>query len=225
MAEQISIWRWALTDDLEARFAQLVADPELAFAALNLELAGRENVQSLNDVEAETVAKFRAMDLPEDILQTMLDGFKTMMEEAREDEVADTVDDEFAPSQVGRNAVALASSHLFHEKPFASLAYEEIDRQVGALVAAYRGAISKAVGHAGQDFSRYLGLDAGGFEDDDVFDILLKNGVESCVWVWSLQDAVFLLIQRQEDKELPIDLEFQRAPFALFAALKARVSL
>lgn len=224
MGEQVSIWRWAVTDDLDARFAQLVSAPEEAFAALGVEMAAEGGVEprSLDDVEAETVAKFRAMDLPEDVFQTMLAGFRTMMEEARAEEAL-AVGDDIEPDPDGCISVALASSHVFLNDPYAALEGAEIERQVNALIGTYRAAISKAVGAAGQDFAEFLGAGPDRMRADDTVDVLLENGLEGVLWVWPVQDGVFFLSQWQEDRGLPVDLEFCHAPSGVFEGLRAQI--
>ncbi|MEM6304725.1 MAG: hypothetical protein AAF744_08400 [Pseudomonadota bacterium] len=225
----ISIWRWAVEDDLDAFFARLVRADDAEVAAIAAEVAAQEaeSLPSLDQIEAETEAKLRGMKLPADIMKTMLRGFKNSMQEAREEEArAATEEEEFdpMPGPNGRVGLALASSHMFYEDPYASLGYEEIEGQVNALLARYGAAISKAVGHPGQTLPEYLGLAEDALWEDAVFDILVEPGLDAVMRMWITGDLVLYLGQWHEDKELPIDLEFNRVHVALFEGVKAQVA-
>lgn len=220
----VSIWRFAITDDLEALFKRLVQADDQGFQAIAHELMmeGFEDLPSLDDIERDTEARLRAMDLPEDIKETMLRGFRNSMAEAREEEAEDT-DDDFDPDADGHPGLALASSHMFYDDPYASLEYEEIDRQVNDVMARYRDAASAAFGDPGQSFAAFLGVSQGQLWDDDTFDTLMEAGLDAVIWVWAGAEQVHFLSQWQEDKELPIDLEFGRMPRAVFD--QARLSI
>ncbi len=213
----VSIWRFAITDNLEALFERLVGADDNTFLGIASEvmLEGAEDMPSLDDIERDTEAKLRAMDLPDDIKETMLRGFKDSIAEAREEEWADEEDD-FVRDPEGRLGVALASSHMFFDDPYASLEYEEIDRQVEGLMTRYRAAARAALGHPGQLLADFLGVSQAQLWDDDAFDALMEAGLDAMVRVWVGPAQVYFLSQWQEDKELPIDLEFGRMPRAAF---------
>ena len=230
MTGEISIWRWAVEDDLEARFARLVAATDDEFATLAGEMMqeGAEELPDVDEMYRQTEEKMRAMNLPPEQLATMLAGLKAMREEAQEEWEAedDDLDDEGfdAVDPSGRIGVALASSHMFYDDPYASLEYEEIEAQVAAAMAGYRAAISKAVGDEGQSLAAFLGLAAERLYEDDAFDVLMEAGLAEVEWLWVKSDQVMFLSQWHEDKELPIDLEFSRAPLAVFEAVKAQMA-
>ena len=55
MTEQVSIWRWAVTDDLDGLFARLVAASEDKFVQIALEIeGGAPGAPSMDQIEAET---------------------------------------------------------------------------------------------------------------------------------------------------------------------------
>lgn len=224
MTEEISIWRWAITDDLDGLFARLVHASDEEFSEISTQLIqdGAEEMPDLEQVERETEAKFRAMNLPADILETMLAGFKSMMGEAREDLDEEENDDDLAQAPDGGVRVALASSLMFFDDPFASLEYEVIDGQVATLMGQYRASVSKAAGSEGQSLAAYLGVDIEQLYDEDAMEILAENGLDSVEWVWVKGDMVLYLSHWHEDKELPIDLEFGRMPVAHFDPVKGQ---
>lgn len=222
MTDEISIWRWAVEGDLEAIFARLVAASDAEFSVLATQMMqdGAEAGPSVDEIYQQTEDKIRAMKLPPDQMATMLAGLKSMREEAEEDfEEAEETPFEEGPE--GLMGVALASSHMFFDDPYASLGYDEIDAQVGAAMAKYRAAITAAVGHEGQSFAAFLGLAEARLYEDDAFDLLMEAGLAEVDWLWVRGDQVLCLSQWHEDKELPIDLEFSRAPLAVFEAVKA----
>ncbi len=216
---EVSIWRFAITEGLDALFSRLVAADDEGFQTIANELMveGAEDLPSLDDIERDTEAKLRAMDLPDDIKETMLRGFKNSMAEAREEDW-DNADNEedFAPDPDGRLGVSMASSHMFFDDPYASLAYEEIDRQVEGLTTRYRVAVSASLEDEGQSLADFLGMRQEQLWDDDTFDALMEVGLDAVTWVWVGPAQVHFLSQWQEDKELPIDLEFGRMPRAAF---------
>ena len=226
MADEISIWRWAITTDLDALFARAIAATDDALIRLNAEHSALDPAahETLDDIEAKAEEKFRAMNLPAEVFKTMMAGFKDMMAEARQED-ADWDDDDDEDDPVldpdGRAGFALASSHMFYDDPYASLDYEEIERQVRAQMDAYRAAISKALGDPGQSLADFLGISPERSYEDDVFDALMEKGLAEVEWVWINGDRVVFLSEWHEDKELPIDLEFGRAPRALFDDVKA----
>ena len=157
MTGDISIWRWAVEDNLEARFARLVAATDAEFAALANEMMqeGGEDVPDVDEIYRQTEEKVRAMNLPPDQLAATLAGLKAMREEAQEDWAEDE-EELSGDDPSGWLSVALASSHMFFDDPYASLGYEEIETQLGAAMAGYRAAISAAVGHGGQSLAAFL---------------------------------------------------------------------
>jgi len=222
MTQGISIWRWQVEGDLDAQFTALIAAAPDQFATLAARMAG-DDLPSLADTQDATEAKLRAMGLPEDVLQTTLEGFRAMVAEQEEAQeiFEDEGDDGYdGRGGAGRVGATLASSHMFFDDPYASLGHAEIDAQVGKALAGYKAAIAKAVGIAGQSFAAYLGVTDEQLNGHDAFDAQMAAGIEGAVWVWELRDAVFALTQWQEDKELPIDLEFHRYPRATLKALK-----
>jgi len=224
MTEQVSIWRWAVTDDLDGLFVRLVAASEDEFSQIALEIeSGAPGTPSVDQIEAETEARLRAMDLPADIMATMLSGYKSMMEEARAEQQAPD-EDAVMPDAQGRMTVALASSHMFYDEPHASLAYEVIASQVAEKLTAYASAISAAVGDAGQSLGEFLGVSGNVDGQDAVIDVLVETDLAAVAWVWVVGDVTFFLSQWHEDKELPIDLEFGRAPRAVFDAARAEIA-
>ena len=225
MTGDISIWRWVVEDNLEARFARLVAatDAEFTTLAKEMMLEGAEDVPDVDEIYRQTEEKVRAMNLPPDQLAATLAGLKAM----REEEQGDWAEDEeelIGEDPSGRLSVALASSHMFFDDPYASLGYEEIEAQVGAAMAGYRAAISAAVGHGGQSFAAFLGLEAERLYEDDAFDLLMEAGLAEVEWLWMQGDQVMFLSHWHEDKELPIDLEFGRAPLAVFRAVQVQMA-
>ena len=56
MTGDISIWRWAVEDNLEARFARLVAATDAEFTALANEmmLEGAEDVPDVDEIYRQT---------------------------------------------------------------------------------------------------------------------------------------------------------------------------
>ena len=227
MAEQISIWRWCLEGDLDAQFAELLAADADQFSVIAAQMAGEGagDLPSIAQTQAETEAKIRAMGLPDDVLQTTLEGFRAMVAEAEEEQAA--LDEEpFEDDGFGdgvRVGAALASSHMFFDDPFASLEYSEIDRQVDAALDSFKAAISKALGDNGQSFADYLGIATEALHGEAAFDALMSVGVEGAVWVWEQGEVAYYLSQLQEDKELPIDLEFHRFATAQLAAIKEKI--
>ena len=224
MTDEISIWRWAVEDNLEARFARLVAATDEEFAAVANEMMqeGAEDVPDVDEIYRQTEEKVRAMNLPPEQLAATLAGLKAMREEAQEEFVDEEEPSDEAPS--GHMGVALASSHMFYDDPYASLGYAEIEAQVGAAMAGYRVAISAAVGHEGQSLAAFLGLRAERLYEDDAFDMLMEGGLAEVEWLWVRGDQVMYLSQWHEDKELPIDLEFGRAPLAVFKAVQVQMA-
>ena len=218
MQGDVSIWRWAVTDDLGSLFARLVAasDAEFAQIATEVEAGSETPMPSIDEMEAQAEAKFRAMDVPPDVLDSMLKGLKTMMQESREEAAADDQE-----AMEGYPAIALASSHMFSDAPFAALTYEAREAQVAERLEAYRTAASAAIGQPGQSLSDYLGVAVE--TDDDALDVLLESELAAVVWLWEAGPQVYFLSEWQEDKELPIDLEFGRAPSAMFAAVRAQI--
>lgn len=225
MTDKISIWRWQVEGDLDAQFAALIAAAPDQFAGLAARMAG-DDLPSLADTQDATEAKLRAMGLPDDVLQTTLEGFRAMVaeqEEAQEifeDEDEDTYD---GRRGAGRLGATLASSHMFFDDPYASLGQEEIDAQVGAALKRYKAAVTSAAGTAGQSFAAYLGVSADHLNGRDAVQAQVAAGVEGAVWVWEEGDTVFALTHWQEDRELPIDLEFHRFAHATFTALKEKL--
>lgn len=136
---------------------------------------------------------------------------------ANQPEIAD-------PLYGGIQEVALCSSHMFFDDPYASMEYEEIDAQRAGRLAVYRTAISKAIGNEGLRFEAFIGADPMLLDDDKAFAIYELEDWYGYYWVWPSADAVFFLADRQEDKELPIDISFGRAPADFFAKLKAQVA-
>lgn len=227
MAEQISIWRWAITDDLDVLFARLICADEDGFNVIAGEMSGggQETPNSAQDTQAETEAKIRAMDLPPDVLETTLAGFREMMAEAQAEEAAleAAFDAEDGAANAGGLGVALASSHMFFEDPYASLEHEEIDRQTNVAVDEYRVAISTAVGNGGQSFAKFLGLDQAALNDEGTFEMQVEAGFEGALWIWIQGDTVFYLSHWQDEKELPIDLGFHRVSVDALNTFKARL--
>lgn len=133
-------------------------------------------------------------------------------------------DPEFAnPLDGGIQEVALCSSHMFFDDPYASMEYEEIDAQRAERLATYRKAISTAQGDDGKRFEGFIGADPALLDDDKAFAIYELEDWYGYYWVWPNADTVFFLADRQEDKELPIDISCGRAPADFFAKLQAKV--
>lgn len=215
MAEMVSIWRWAITDDLEGLFAALIAADEAGFARIAGEISGSDPGERLEDMAAKTEAKMRAMGLPEEVLATMLKGLKTMQAEE-----ADWVE---ASEGEGALDVALASSHMFYDDPYASLDYAEREAQVAVLFERYKAAIAKKAGLPGQSLVDAFGVTLEQFYHAEDAEVLMDTGLNAGTWVWAHDGVIYTLNQWQEDKELPIDLTFARMAAADFAALKAQV--
>lgn len=224
MTNEISIWRWAVEDNLEARFARLVAATDEEFSALANEMMqeGAEDVPDVDEIYRQTEEKVRAMNLPPELLASTLAGLNAMREEAEEEFVDEEEPSDEVPS--GHMGIALASSHMFYDDPYASLGYEEIEAQVSAAMTSYRAAISAAAGDAGQSLAAFLGLAAERLYEDDAFDVLMEAGLAEVEWLWVTGDQVMYLSQWHEDKELPIDLEFGRAPLAVFNAVQVQMA-
>ncbi len=226
MTDAISIWRWQVTEDPEAMFARLIAASDDAFSTM----AGQMAAQGAQDQDSPTPQqlfqqaeeKVRSMNLPPAELATTLAGLKAMREEAEEDWAEDT--DDLSADPTGRVGVALASSHMFFDDPYAGLEHSEIERQVGAAMDSYRAAISNVVGHEGQSIAAFLGIEPAHLYEDTAFDVLMAAGLAEVRWIWGQDDAVLFLSLWHEDKELPIDLEFSRAPVAQFADVRAQLS-
>lgn len=208
----VSIWRWAVTEDLDAIFARLVAADEEGFAQIAAQgVSGKR----LEDMAAAAEAKMRAMGLPEAELATMLKGLETMLEE--EADWADAAAAEGAPE------VGLATSHMFFDDPYAALDYEERGAQVAALFGQYKVAIAQAVDAPGQALAEAFGVTLEQFYRAEDAEVLMDTGLDARSWVWEKNGAVYMLNQLQEDKELPIDVTFARMPLVAFDTLKAAV--
>lgn len=208
----ISIWQWAVTDDLGTLFARLISADEAAFARIAAEgVSGKR----LEDMAAAAEAKMRAMGLPEAELATMLKGLEAMLEEE-----ADWAD---AAAAYAAPEVGLATSHMFYDERYAALDYEEREAQVAVLFEQYKAAIAQAVGALGNGLADAFGVGLEQLYRAEDADILMDTGLDALSWIWSHEGAVFTLNQHQEDKELPIDVTFGRMPLADFDALKARV--
>ncbi len=216
MAEDISIWRWAMTENLDARFAALVAASDAEFARLAVEIASEDEdtAHSIDETASQTEAKIRALGLPPDILEVTLAGLNEMIAEARAEEAAFADEpgsgvEDFGNDQI---AVALASSHMFIDAPFASLGQAEIDRQVTALLDRYSDAITKTVGQPPQSLAACLDMALEQLNDDTVIDALMQAGVESAERIWISGDTAHFLSVWREDKDMPFDLGFHRIP-------------
>ncbi|WP_370399350.1 hypothetical protein [Sulfitobacter sp. JB4-11] len=208
----ISIWQWAVTDDLGTLFARLISADEATFARIAAEgVSGKR----LEDMAAAAEAKMRAMGLPEAELATMLKGLEAMLEEE-----ADWAD---AAAAYAAPEVGLATSHMFYDDPYAALDYEEREAQVAVLFEQYKAAIAQAVGAPGSGLADAFGVGLEQLYRAEDADVLMDTGLVALSWIWSHEGAVFTLNQHQEDKELPIDVTFARMPLADFDALKARV--
>ncbi|MFC6582764.1 hypothetical protein [Sulfitobacter aestuariivivens] len=144
------------------------------------------------------------------------------MQEAREEEDAAARGAEPGPD--GRIDVALASSHMFHDEPFASIDDVERERQITDLLARYREAVSTSLGDAGLPLGVYLGVSVDRLFDHDVIDALSAAGMDPMTWVWKTPDTIYWLGHWREGPELPVDVEFGRAPHAVFGAVKAQVA-
>lgn len=133
-------------------------------------------------------------------------------------------DPEFAdPLFGGVQEVALCSSHMFFDDPYASMEYEDIDAQRDQQLASYRKAISTAIGHEGVRFEDFIGADPVLLDDDKAFAIYELEDWFGYCWVWPSADTIFFLAERQEDKELPIDISCGRAPAEFFTTLQTQV--
>ena len=116
MTGDISIWRWVVEDNLEARFARLVAatDAEFTTLAKEMMLEGAEDVPDVDEIYRQTEEKVRAMNLPPDQLAATLAGLKAMREEEQGD-WAEEEEELIGEDPSGRLSVALASSHMFFD--------------------------------------------------------------------------------------------------------------
>lgn len=209
----ISIWNWAITDDLDVMFAQLVAADEAGFTKLAVEgLSG----QRLQVMAKEAEAKMREMGLPEEELATMLKGLEAMLEE--EDDWAEAMTGEGAPE------VGLASSHMFFDDPYASIDYDEREQQVAERFDAYKAAAVKALGQPGQGIVQACGVTLEAFYDAEDGEALMDTGMTAGTWIWEADGVVYALNQYQEDKELPIDVTFARMSSDAFDAVKGAVA-
>lgn len=229
MVDQVSIWRWQIEGDLEAQFHALITAPEGEFAKRALQFAGDDfagdDLKGTPATRAQTEARIRAMGLPEDVLQTTLEGYRAMLaeEDAAQGFFDDAEDDGYDwRGGDGRVGASLASSHMFFDDPYAMLDYEEIDDQVQAALERYKAAVSKAIGHAGQVFAQYLGTTQEKLNAHDGFEALMAAGTEGVLWVWEKGDYAYVLTHWQEDSELPIDLEFHRFKAASLQALRGK---
>ena len=225
MAEDISIWRWAMTENLDARFAALVAASDAEFARLAVEIAGEDEdtALSIDETASQTEAKIRALGLPPDILEVTLAGLNEMIAEARAEEAAFADEpgsgvEDFGNDQI---AVALASSHMFIDAPFALLSHAEIDRQVTALLDRYSDAITKTVGQPSQSLAACLNMTPEQLNDDTVIDALMQAGVESAERIWISGDTAHFLSVWREDKDMPLDLGFHRIPTIVLSRIGA----
>lgn len=223
MTDQVSIWRWQVEGDLDAQMAELVQADDTQFADFGAAMGGPDEL-ALKETPAQTEAKLRAMGLPDDVLQTTLEGFRAMVEEEAEaQQIFDDDDDSYdGRGGEGRVGATLASSHMFFNDPYASLSDADITSQVDAAVARYTAALSKAVGTKGQRFDRYLGTTPEQLNGPLAYDALIAAGAEGVLWVWERGAHVFALSHWQEDRELPIDLEVHRFPAASLKALQGK---
>ncbi len=134
-------------------------------------------------------------------------------------------DPEFSdPLYGGIQEVALCSSHMFFDDPYASMEYEDIDAQRAERLKIYRKAISQAIGDDGARFEDFVGADPALLDDEKAFAIYEIEDWYGYYWVWPNADTVFFLAERQEDKELPIDISCGRAPAEFFAKLTSQVA-
>lgn len=124
----------------------------------------------------------------------------------------------------GIQEVALCSSHMFFDDPYASMEYEDIDAQREERLTSYRKAISTAIGKEGARFEDFIGADPALLEDEKAFAIYEIEDWFGYSWVWPSADAIFFLAERQEDSELPIDISFGRSSVDFFAKLKSQVA-
>lgn len=208
----VSIWQWAVTDELDALFARLVAADADEFARIAAEgVSGKR----LGDMAAAAEAKMRAMGLPEAELATMLKGLEAMLQE--EADWADAVVSEGAPE------VGLATSHMFYDDPYAALDYDERKAQVAELFGRYKAAAAKAVGAPGQGLAQAFGVTLEQLYRAEDAEALMDTGLDARSWIWRQEGVVYALNQWQEDKELPIDVTFARLPVEAFNAVQAAV--
>ena len=210
---EVSIWQWAITDDLDAVFAQLVAADDAG--CLRMAVEGWAGLR-LQVMAKEAEAKMREMGLPEEELATMLKGLEAML--AEEDDWAEAMTAEGAPE------VGLATSHMFFEDPHASIEYEDRERQVAELFGAYKAAASKALGQPGRSVVEACGVTLEAFFDAEDSEALMDTGMTAGTWIWEADGVVYALNQFQEDKELPIDVTFARMTANAFAAVKDAVT-
>ncbi|WP_299881005.1 hypothetical protein [uncultured Sulfitobacter sp.] len=209
---EVSIWQWAVTDDLGALFTRLVAADADGFARIAAEgVSGKR----LADMAAATEAKMREMGLPEAELATILKGLEAMLEE--EEAWAEVAAAEGTPE------VGLATSHMFFEDPHASIDHEEREAQVAELFGRYKAAAAQAIGLPGQGLAEALGVTLKQLYRAEDADALIDTGLDPRSWVWAGAGVVYTLNQWQEDNELPIDLTFARMPVEAFNAVRAAV--
>jgi hypothetical protein len=113
---------------------------------------------------------------------------------------------------------------MFLDDPFALLNPGQIEAQVSELLGRYRAGVSAAVGHEGQSLAAFLEVEEQALAEEGTFEVLMDSGLGEVVWVWVHDVHVVFLSHWHEDKDLPIDLEFSRAPLALFEAARKRLS-
>jgi len=220
MTDHISIWRWQLEGDIDAQFARLIAADANGFNRIAVEMMGAQDLPDIAQEHAEMEVKIRAMGLPEDVLQTTLEGFRAMRDEAEQEQAALEEARDFEVEEDRRIGAALASSHMFYDDPYASMEYAQIDAQVERAVQSYKASISKAVGNEGLNLTSYLGVQAERLFEEDAFATLAEVGLDGAIWIWISGDTAYALCHWQEDKELPIDLELTRIETTRLEALR-----
>ncbi|MEO0439851.1 MAG: hypothetical protein AAF067_03135 [Pseudomonadota bacterium] len=199
MTNTPSIWSWTLTDDPEPLFRKLVSasDEEfLSVAAAAMQASAPAFEDDLGDMLAES-------------------------DDAEEEDWEEDWDEEAEGENfLPQPDIGLCTSHMFFDDPWASMEYEEIDRQVEQRLASYRAAISKAVGHDGQRFTDYIGADPATMDDEKAFTLYEMDEWEDHDRVWEKGAHIFYLNVHHEDKELPIDIGFGRTTADRFKKLR-----
>ncbi|SIN61279.1 hypothetical protein SAMN02745824_0850 [Parasphingorhabdus marina DSM 22363] len=202
MTQNPSIWSWTLTDAPEPLFRKLVSasDEEFESEAATAMLAA---APAFDDSFDEALAESEAAEFADD-------------EDWEEDWDGDGEDENLAP----QTDIALCTSHMFFDDPWASMEYEEIDRQVEQRLASYRAAISQAVGHEGQRFTDFIGADPATMDDEKAFTLYEMDEWADHDRVWEKGGHIYFLNVHHEDKELPIDIGFGRTTADRFRKLR-----
>ncbi len=106
----------------------------------------------------------------------------------------------------------VASSQMFFDEPWFTIAYDDREAETARLYEEYRQAIVPQLSDEGVDMDEYFKINRETMYDDfpDAWDSPVAYELGERVHLWISSEWTWFLGVSQEDKELPIDIHFGR---------------